>query len=117
MSDLIHYFCCIHEQPQSCSTETEDTWKETTALKNSSFLFGDSKYSRNDIAHNIFFLRNFAAMNLDNVYFYYAKHTGATLVEPAYLNQFVELLGQDRSFEYVSQILIQIGFTRLWFGR
>lgn len=69
MEDLIHYFYCIQEQEKSCSTETEVTWKETTALQNSSFLFGDSKHSRKDIAHYIWLLRNFAAMNLDNVYF------------------------------------------------
>lgn len=94
MEDLIHYFCCIQEQAQSCSTETEVTWKETINLQNSSFLFGDSKYTRKDIAHYILLLRNFSAMNLDNVYFYYAKHTGATLVEP---NIFKSVCGAVRT--------------------
>lgn len=65
MEDLIHYFCCIQEQAQSCSIETEVTWKEMIAPQNSSFLFCDSKYSRKDIAQEeyILLLRNFAAMN------------------------------------------------------
>lgn len=82
MEDLSHYFCCIQEQAQTCSTETEVTWKATIALQNSSFLFFDRKYFRKDIGHYILLLRSFTAINLDNLYFYYAKHTGVTLVEP-----------------------------------
>lgn len=36
VEDLIH---CTQEQAQSCSTETEVTWEETTALQKSSFCF------------------------------------------------------------------------------
>lgn len=72
------------------------------------------------LAHHILLLGSFAAIYLDSLYFHHlciftmhSCHTDRKL----HLNQSTEWLGQDRSFEYVSQVLIQTSFPRRSFVR